>query len=204
MLYSVKFRQNINMHGLLDTAGYLNTSYADPWWTESTLLQDTIGSHIKITINRKTDAANCTRGSLKINTILLLLLLLQYFVYFLNSEVLLNDCALLQDHDVTATFLLVCCVAISKPRVARSGQDLPSARLLSSTVHGDLDMPDIHTLMLMNYGQFVDHDMTRTAISSIAVDANGQLCSIAKCIHTSSWGCVAYQVFTVRAMPARY
>ena len=30
MLYSIKFRQNINMHGLLETAGYLNTSYADP------------------------------------------------------------------------------------------------------------------------------------------------------------------------------
>ena len=61
MLYSIKFRQNINMHGLLETAGYLNTSYADPWWTEkSTLLQDTIGPHIKITINRKIDAANCT------------------------------------------------------------------------------------------------------------------------------------------------
>ena len=44
-----KISTNINMHGLLETAGYLNTSYADPWWTESTLLQDTIGSHIKIT-----------------------------------------------------------------------------------------------------------------------------------------------------------
>ena len=66
MLYSIKFRQNINMHayGLLETAGYLNTFYADPWWTESTLLQDTIGSHIKITINRKTDAANCTHKRL--------------------------------------------------------------------------------------------------------------------------------------------
>ena len=59
MLYSIKLRQIINMHGLLETAGYWNTSYADPWWTESTLVQDTIGSHIKITINRKTDAANC-------------------------------------------------------------------------------------------------------------------------------------------------
>ena len=31
MLYSIKLRQNINMHGLLETAGYINTSYADPW-----------------------------------------------------------------------------------------------------------------------------------------------------------------------------
>ena len=43
MLYSIKLWQNINMHGLLETAGYINTSYTDPWWTESTLLQDTIG-----------------------------------------------------------------------------------------------------------------------------------------------------------------
>ena len=35
MLYSIKLRQNINMHGLLETAGYINTSYADPWWAES-------------------------------------------------------------------------------------------------------------------------------------------------------------------------
>ena len=59
MLYSIKLRQNINMHGLLETAGYINASYADPWWTESTLLQDTIGSHIKITINRKIDSEIC-------------------------------------------------------------------------------------------------------------------------------------------------
>ena len=64
MLYSIKLRQNINMHGLLETAGYINTFYADPWWAESTLLQDTIGSHIKITINRKIDAANSTHKRL--------------------------------------------------------------------------------------------------------------------------------------------
>ena len=32
MLYSIKLRQNINMHGLLETAAYINTSYAVPWW----------------------------------------------------------------------------------------------------------------------------------------------------------------------------
>ena len=48
MLYSIKLQQNINMHGLLETASYINTSYADPWWAESTLLQDTMRSHIKI------------------------------------------------------------------------------------------------------------------------------------------------------------
>ena len=52
------------MHGLLETAGYMNTSYAVPWWAESTLLQATIGSHIKITVNRKIDSANCTHKRL--------------------------------------------------------------------------------------------------------------------------------------------
>ena len=42
MLYSIKLRQNIDVHGLLETAGYINTSYADPWWTESTLLQNSL------------------------------------------------------------------------------------------------------------------------------------------------------------------
>ena len=64
MLRSIKLRQNINIHGLLETAAYINTSYADPWWAESTLLQDTIGSHIKITINRKINAAKCTHKRL--------------------------------------------------------------------------------------------------------------------------------------------
>ena len=44
--------------------GIINTSYADPSWAESTLLQNTIGSHIKITLNRKIDAANCTHKRL--------------------------------------------------------------------------------------------------------------------------------------------
>ena len=37
MLYTrpIKLRQNINMHGLLETAGYINTAYAVPWWAES-------------------------------------------------------------------------------------------------------------------------------------------------------------------------
>ena len=67
MLYSIKLRQNINMHGLLETAWYINTSYADPWWTESTLLQDTIGSHTKNhnKTYRKIDAANCTHKRLQ-------------------------------------------------------------------------------------------------------------------------------------------
>ena len=61
------------------------------------------------------------------------------------------------------------CVAISEPRVARSGKELPSARLVSSIVHPDTDDPDyLHTLVLMVMGQFVDHDVSLLAISMIA------------------------------------
>ena len=70
---------------------------------------------------------------------------------------------------------MACCVAISQPRVARSGNDLPNARLLSSVVHPDMDKPNfVHTLMLMLFGQFLDHDMSKTAISKIAATADGQ------------------------------
>jgi len=65
-------------------------------------------------------------------------------------------------------------IAISKPRVASNGNDLPNARLVSSTVHSDMNIPDrLHTMMLMLFGQFLDHDMSRTAISKIAGGADG-------------------------------
>jgi len=77
--------------------------------------------------------------------------------------------------NMTALFTLACCVAISKPRVARNGKELPNARLVSSMLHPDMNKPDIfHTLMLMIMGQFLDHDMSRTAISKIAASAEGQ------------------------------
>jgi len=71
--------------------------------------------------------------------------------------------------------LLALHLAISKPRVASSGHTLPNARLVSSTVHPDVDNPDlIHTLMLMVFGQFLDHDLTLSPISKIAASAKGQ------------------------------
>ena len=69
---------------------------------------------------------------------------------------------------------LVWRVAISVPRVSRNGYPLPSARLVSAVIHWDFDIPHhMHTLMLMQVGQFVDHDLTRTAISKLAVNARG-------------------------------
>uniref|UniRef100_A0A4D5R9M6 Chorion peroxidase n=1 Tax=Scolopendra viridis TaxID=118503 RepID=A0A4D5R9M6_SCOVI len=54
---------------------------------------------------------------------------------------------------------------ISKPRIARSEGPLPSARLVSATVISDLDRPhpDV-THIFMQYGQFLDHDLTLTPI----------------------------------------
>lgn len=53
---------------------------------------------------------------------------------------------------------------VSAPRAARSGRALPSARAVSATVHGDLGFHDhAVTIMLVAWGQFMDHDVTLTA-----------------------------------------
>jgi len=42
-----------------------------------------------------------------------------------------------------------------------------------------MNNPDlIHPLMLMSFGQFVDHDMSRTAISMIAASSAGLILSL--------------------------
>ncbi|KAK4015956.1 hypothetical protein OUZ56_030921 [Daphnia magna] len=49
------------------------------------------------------------------------------------------------------------------PRRAKSGRELPSARLISTTVTRDVDAPsETDTTWVMQYGQFLDHDFTRT------------------------------------------
>ncbi|CAN8001095.1 unnamed protein product, partial [Ixodes hexagonus] len=48
---------------------------------------------------------------------------------------------------------------ISSPRVAVGGGPLPNARLISYTVHSDVNNPAINfTHMVMQIGQFIDHD----------------------------------------------
>lgn len=49
------------------------------------------------------------------------------------------------------------------PSVAVSGQPLPNARLVSSTIHTDMDIPDaMATNAFVMFGQFLDHDVTET------------------------------------------
>lgn len=53
---------------------------------------------------------------------------------------------------------------VSAPKVAASGDPLPLARVVSKTVHPD-DGRHEHagTVMLVAWGQFMDHDLTLTA-----------------------------------------
>ncbi len=53
--------------------------------------------------------------------------------------------------------------SISLPRRSVTGAELPSARLLSVGMTAESNVADnIHTLMVMQMGQFVDHDLTST------------------------------------------
>lgn len=55
---------------------------------------------------------------------------------------------------------------VESPRRARSGKKLPSARRVSLTVHSPSASSDpSFTVMLAVFGQFLDHDITATALS---------------------------------------
>ncbi|XP_063852971.1 uncharacterized protein LOC135095795 isoform X2 [Scylla paramamosain] len=56
---------------------------------------------------------------------------------------------------------------LSKPRVTSvTGKPLPSPRLISTNMHNDVSAPHVrYTLMVMQWGQFIDHDIIFTPIN---------------------------------------
>lgn len=64
--------------------------------------------------------------------------------------------------------VVMCGIAgVNSPRSrAADGSPLPSARQVSITFTQDIDSPsENYTMLLMQWGQFLDHDMTHTPIS---------------------------------------
>ena len=46
------------------------------------------------------------------------------------------------------------------------GSPLPSPRLVSVNIHNDVSAPHVrYSLMMMQWGQFVDHDLTHTPVN---------------------------------------
>ena len=47
-----------------------------------------------------------------------------------------------------------------------SGSPLPSPRLISVNIHNDVSAPHVrYNLMVMQWGQFIDHDITFTPVN---------------------------------------
>ena len=70
---------------------------------------------------------------------------------------------------------------IDVPRRDRNGHPLPSARTVSVALFEDKDRPShVHNVLYVTFGQFLDHDMTRTAVTKLSVEPLGKwiLCSV--------------------------
>lgn len=58
-------------------------------------------------------------------------------------------------------------IGVNSPRLAEGDAELPSARLVSQSLTKSSrrsDQSEIWTLMLMQWGQFLDHDITHSPI----------------------------------------
>jgi peroxidase len=64
------------------------------------------------------------------------------------------------------------------PRVRRDGTPLPSARLITLSIVPDANLPDLrYSHMLMQFGQFVDHDLSHVPIFRFQDLTGIQCCS---------------------------
>lgn len=60
---------------------------------------------------------------------------------------------------------------MSAPRISVTGNQLPLSRIVSRTMHQDHNVHDhAGTIMIIAWGQFIDHDFTLTATLDIFVD----------------------------------
>lgn len=70
---------------------------------------------------------------------------------------------------------------IDSPRKARSGKELPSAREVSLKIHKpSASSNPSFTVMLAVFGQFLDHDVTATALSQGINGSSIACCSVSK------------------------
>lgn len=56
---------------------------------------------------------------------------------------------------------------VSRPRRAKSGNPLPNARILSGNIHQQEDVNGNFTHMLMQYGQFLSHDISLSPVNQL-------------------------------------
>lgn len=64
------------------------------------------------------------------------------------------------------------------PRVRRDGTPLPNARLISRTLVPDINQPDLrYSHLLMQFGQFLDHDLSHVPIFRFSENSGIQCCT---------------------------
>lgn len=71
-------------------------------------------------------------------------------------------------------------------QTAVSGRPLPSARMISANIHNDVSAPHTrYSLMVMQYAQMLDHDLTFTPVNrgfgGSIIDCNS--CDSARTVH---------------------